>query len=71
MVTLEDIKRSFGNFIDRVSKMKGKELNRDDLTNFSIQIEILKRLLEGKGFVEEHKVLNEIKEDVLRRGSII
>ncbi len=70
MVSLDEIKRSFGSFIDRVSKMKGKGLKGDELTDFSIQITILKNLLEGKGFLNQSEDLNKIKKGVLSRGSI-
>ncbi|MEK6856925.1 MAG: hypothetical protein AABX49_02835 [Nanoarchaeota archaeon] len=70
MVSLDAIEENLKSFISRVSKKKGKTLKKDDLRSFSIQIELLKNLIEGKGFVSQVKKLNEVKKSVLRNSII-
>ena len=70
MVSLDKIEENFKSFISRVSAKKGKVLNKEDLHSLSIQIELLKSLIEGKGFVSQVKKLNDIKKSVLRNGII-
>lgn len=70
MVSLDTIEENFKSFISKVSGKIGKTLKKEDLRSFSIQIELLKGLLEGKGFVSQVKKLNDIKKSVLSKGII-
>ncbi len=70
MVSLDEIKERFRNFLNKVSKKKGKRLDKEGLLNFSIQAQILMRLIEGKGFVSEVKALDKIRKKVVSSGII-
>lgn len=69
-VSIEDVKEEFRKFINRISKMKGGKLNKKQLDDFSIQVQILAKLLEMKSFILQVEELDKVKKSVLSKGSI-
>lgn len=63
-VSIEDVKEEFRKFINRVSEMKRGKLNKEQLDDFSIQVQKLARLLELKAFIPEVEELDKVKKSV-------